>query len=279
MESGSQLTDERPSVDLYSVSYGQFATRLYGEIRRETWGEDIGQNGWLTADEQQRFSEWLQVGQDARVLDVACGSGGPSLRLVEITGCEIVGVDFHEDGIRNARDMARTRGLEGRASFERLDANEPLRFADRSFDALICVDAINHLRERARILADWRRILRPGGRVLFTDPVVVTGPVSNAEIATRAAIGFFLFMPPDRNERLIASAGLRLLQCEDVTDAVAQIAGRWRAARARRAAELRPIEGAQTFAGQQEWLGMVELLARERRLSRFAFLAERPSEP
>jgi hypothetical protein len=64
-----------------------------------------------------------------------------------------------------------------------------------------------------------------------------------------------------------------------MTDAVAQVAGRWRAARATRAAELRRIEGAETFAGQQEWLAMVELLAGERRLSRFAFLAERPPEP
>ena len=42
-------------VDLYGASYRNFANALYGEIRREAFGEDIGQTGWLTADEQDLF--------------------------------------------------------------------------------------------------------------------------------------------------------------------------------------------------------------------------------
>jgi hypothetical protein len=36
-----------------------FQTELYAQIRREAFGEDIGQNSWLTADELDRFLEWL----------------------------------------------------------------------------------------------------------------------------------------------------------------------------------------------------------------------------
>ena len=43
----------------YDTTYGNFQTSLYQEIRREAYGEDIGQNGWLTADEQNKFISWL----------------------------------------------------------------------------------------------------------------------------------------------------------------------------------------------------------------------------
>ena len=268
----------RPEVDHYSASYGHFTEQVYAEVRRQTWGEDIGQNSWLTAEELRRFAEWLQLPQGARVLEAACGgSGGPALRLAELTGCEIVGIDIHKDGIRQAQAMARARGLEQRARFERLDANEPLPFADQSFDALLCIDAINHFPDRAQVLAEWRRVLRVGGRLLFTDPITITGPISNAEIAVRSAIGFFLFVPPGENERQIVAAGLRLLRCEDLTDSVAKVAARWRAARSAHEEQLREIEGTQTYEGQQELLRVAELLAGERRLSRFAFLGERPA--
>lgn len=42
------MKDDRV-VDHYGAQYGQFASRLYAEIRTETFGEDIGQNGWLTS--------------------------------------------------------------------------------------------------------------------------------------------------------------------------------------------------------------------------------------
>ncbi len=42
-------------------NYGNFQTGLYAQIRHEAFGEDIGQNSWLTSDEQDRFLEWLNL--------------------------------------------------------------------------------------------------------------------------------------------------------------------------------------------------------------------------
>src|SRR6266480_5021946 len=76
-----------------------------------------------------------------------------------------------------------------------LDAGSCLPFRTESFDAVFSNDSINHLPDRSAVLHDWHRLLRPGGRVLFTDPIVVTGQLSNEEIRTRSSIGFFLFTP------------------------------------------------------------------------------------
>jgi hypothetical protein len=50
-----------PSAGHYNANYGNFQTELYAQIRREAFGEDIGQNSWLTSDEQDRFFEWLDL--------------------------------------------------------------------------------------------------------------------------------------------------------------------------------------------------------------------------
>jgi SAM-dependent methyltransferase len=262
-------------VDLYSASYGGFARDIYAEVRREAWGEEIGQNSWLTRTELERFGEQLQLDGSSRVLEIGCGSGGPALHLARVTGCEIVGIDLHQDGIANATRMARETGA--RATFERADASDPLPFASGSFDALLCVDAVNHLPDRARVFAEWARVLAPGGRVLFTDPITVTGALSSEEIAIRASIGYFLFVPPGEDDRLLRAAGLRPAAVDDATENMAAVAERWRAARAARAGALREIEGAETFDGQQRFLEVTARLARERRLSRLVYLADKPA--
>jgi hypothetical protein len=71
-------SDSLPSSGHYNANYGNFQSELYEQIRREAFGEDIGQNSWLTSDEQDRFLEWLELAPGKTLLDVACGARGPS---------------------------------------------------------------------------------------------------------------------------------------------------------------------------------------------------------
>ena len=128
-----------------------------------------------------------------------------------------------------------------------------------------------------RVVAEWARVLRPGGRLVFTDPIVVTGWLTNEEIAIRSSIGFFLFVPAGLDEQLLGEAGFSRIEAVDRTENMASMARRWRAAREARAAELRKIEGDETFDGQQRFLEVAARLAGERRLSRFFSLADSPA--
>ena len=262
----------------YDANYGKFQTELYAEIRREAFGEDIGQSSWITADEQDRFLGLLELSPGKRLLDVACGSGGPALRIATKTGCSVVGIDMHEDAVSTANSLAAHDGLSDRAEFRVANAAEPLPFPDAFFDAITCIDAINHLPDRPRVLSDWARLLKPGGRLLFTDPITVTGPLTNHEIAVRGSIGFFLFVPLDYDRTVIAQCGLRLLVCEDVTANMAEMAERRGAARASRSHLLSNIEGAETYNGQQTFFAVAARIAKERRLSRFLYVVEKPQE-
>ena len=259
----------------YDANYGNFQSELYAQIRREAFGEDIGQSSWLTADEQDRFNASLNLAPSKTLLDVACGSGGPALRIAEKTGCTVVGVDIHQQAISTANSLAEQQGMKDKARFQVVDANTDLPFSGASFDAITCIDAINHLPDRPRVLGDWRRVLKPGGRMLFTDPITVTGPLTAAEIAARSSIGFFLFVPEGYDEQVIAAVALRLLNKENVTGNMADLAARRGTARAAHEQDLRRIEGDESYEAQQKFFEVAARIAREGRLSRFVYVAEK----
>ena len=260
-------------VPLYASAYAGYGIRE--QVRELTYGDDVGQSGWVTADELERFADRLELGPGSRLLDVGCGSGGPALRLAERSGASVVGIDLLEEGIATATRLAGERGLADRVRFVRADAGGPLPFADGSFDAVISVDVMCHLPDRLDILREWHRVTTPGARVLFTDPTIVTGLVTDAELADRSAVGVYVFSAGSLDETLLADAGFELVRSEDLTANMAAMAGRWHDARARFRDDLVDDEGMDTFEAIQRFLAASHLLARERRLSRNAYLARR----
>lgn len=262
-------------MKLYDNAYGSFSSPEQSAIRAETFGEDIGQTSWMTADEWRHFADELRVHKDTDVLEIGSGSGGPAAYLAEARGCRVTGVDVNAFGVANGQELARLRGLSKRLRFVATNGSEPLSFPSSAFDAVVANDTICHIADRLAALRDWHRVLRPGGRVLFTDALVVTGPISHQEVALRSSVGFYLFVPPGENERLVAAAGFTLLATEDLTASTATISERRHDARERHRDRLIEQEGEQTFFGLQEYLVAVRRLAVERRLSRYCYLAEK----
>lgn len=260
-------------MPLYTSAYAGFSARE--QIRRETYGDDLGQSGWLTVDELELFADWLDLREGSCLLDVGCGSGGTDLRLAETTGASVIGVDVSAEGIATATQLARERQLDDRAAFQQLDASRQLPFADGSFDAVLSVDAMCHLPRRDEILTELHRVLAPGGRIVFTDPTIVTGLVTGDELTARSSIGIYVFSVASVNQHLLADVGFELLRCEDRTENMATIAGRWHAAREGFRDAVVADEGESTFTQVQDFLATCQVLASERRLSRYAYLATR----
>jgi SAM-dependent methyltransferase len=254
----------------YETTYATGGTDVHTRVRYETYDEDLGQAGWLQAAEAREFASWLGAGVGS-MLDVACGSGGISAFLAAELTAAVVGIDNDPHAIATANE----RGAEG-CSFQVADANERLPFADGSFDVIFSNDSVHHLRDRFAVVRDWARVLRPGGQLLFTEGLVLTGPVSNEEVRKRTFMGYFVVTPVGSNERAIEAAGLDLVRSEDRSDAVAEVGGRLRAARERYRNELIATEGTEAFTSFQDFLDVAVALAAERRLSRWVFHARKP---
>jgi SAM-dependent methyltransferase len=263
-----------PRVDLYNNAYGNYERDLYREVRLETYGEDFGQTSWVTTEESHEIPRLLGLTSGCSVLEIGCGSGGYALHLAETYGCDIVGLDLNAEGIRNANALAEQKKL-ALCRFQECDASQPLPFADESFDAVFSNDVLCHVPGRLGVLREISRILKAGGRLLFSDALIVGGMVSHEEIAMRSAIGRYFFSPPGENEKLLERAGLQLICARDTTESAAGISLLWRDARGKRKAEFMAVEGEPNFSGLQRFLDCVHKLSSERRLLRFLYVARK----
>jgi ubiquinone/menaquinone biosynthesis C-methylase UbiE len=263
--------------DLYNNAYGNYASDPYRQVRIDTYGQDFGQTSWVTTEESLDIPQLLALDPNSSVLEIGCGSGGYALHLAEKIGCQIVGVDVNERGIHGARELAQTRGIGSRARFEQCDVSKHLPFDDASFDAVFSNDVLCHVSGRLDSLVEMFRVLKPSGRILFSDALVIGGTISAEEIATRSSIGFYFYSPPGENERLLTQAGFPHVVTKDTTENAAQISKKWRDAREKRKQELVTAEGAPNFEGLQRFLSCVHTLNSERRLLRYLYFARKPS--
>jgi ubiquinone/menaquinone biosynthesis C-methylase UbiE len=267
--------DMPPGVDVYNTSYGNYEWDVYRDVRLETYGEDYGQTSWVTTEESHEIPRLLELTPGCSVLEIGSGSGRYALYVAETARCQVVGLDVNAEGVRNASALAERQNLSAQLRFQLCDVSQPLPFADASFDALYSNDVFCHIPGRLALLRELWRVLKPGGRMIFSDALVVGGTLSNQEIATRSLIGYYLFVPPGENEKLIEAAGFRLLDVTDTTGRAAEVAGRWNNAREKRESELTALEGNINFHGLQKFLSCVQTLTSEKRLLRLVYLARK----
>jgi ubiquinone/menaquinone biosynthesis C-methylase UbiE len=261
--------------DLYNSSYGNYEREVYRAVRIETYGEDFGQTSWATTEESHDIPRRLGLTPNSSVLEIGSGSGRYALYVAQATQCRLVGLDLNAEGVRNASALAERLKLAAQVSFQQCDVSRPLSFADETFDAVFSNDVFCHIPGRPALLRELWRVLKSGGRLLFSDALVVGGTLSNQEIATRSLIGYYLFVPPGENEKLMAAAGFQRAEVTDTTRNAAEVAMRWRDAREKRSAELTALEGQINFDGLQKFLTCVQTLTGERRLLRLVYLARK----
>lgn len=159
----------------------------------------------------RRLVEVADIEPGQRVLDVATGRGAVLFPAAERVGASgaVVGVDLAEGMVRLTREEAARRGVA--VSLRVMDA-EALDFPDASFDRVLCGFGIMFLPRLDRALGEFRRVLKPGGRVALS-----TWRVSQGQdlAATLAGLGLMRlddvsalsFNTPERLETPLTVAG------------------------------------------------------------------------
>lgn len=102
-----------------------------------------------------------------RVLDIGCGPGFFSVLCAQ-AGCAVDAIDFSAGMLDRARENARGNGVLGRIRFQQGDAQR-LPYASGSFDAIVTRNVTWNLEDPQAAFAEWRRVLKPGGRLVNFD--------------------------------------------------------------------------------------------------------------
>ena len=134
----------------------------------------------------------------SRVIDLGAGYGGAARWLAERTGCRVTCVNLSET--QNARNRALTRAAGLADRIEVLDASfEDVPCPTGGYDVVWSQDSILHSGDRARVLREVDRLLKPGGEVIFTDPMqaddcpdgVLAPVLERIHLDSLGSIGFY----------------------------------------------------------------------------------------
>jgi 27-O-demethylrifamycin SV methyltransferase len=168
------------------------------------------------------------------VLDVGCGTGGPARHLAGL-GAVVTGITTSEVGVATATELAATAGLSDRNTFEVRDGTDN-GLPDASFDRVWVLESSHLMRERARLIGECARVLRPGGRVTLCD-ILLQRPMPFDEVrrlrvplaVLRAVFGDARMELRSTYEDLFAAAGIDVDTSIDLTAATRPTFDRWRA--------------------------------------------------
>jgi arsenite methyltransferase len=141
------------------------ATLYESDMARMLLGDSFHPGGLRLT---QRLGEKLGLRTGLRVLDVASGKGESAIFLAQTFGCEMVGVDFGPENVKQASARAEGANVGRLVSFRQGDA-EKIDFPDASFDAVICECAFCTFPDKRAAASEFVRVLKPGGQVGLSD--------------------------------------------------------------------------------------------------------------
>lgn len=187
---------------------------IYDAVADRWWSDDIrwvrtlknlvpGRLSWF-----DRQIDWAGL----EVLDLGC-AGGFMAEALAARGAKVTGIDPASEAIEAARAHARDGGLQ--IAYD-VGVGEALPYAAGSFNAIVCVDVLEHVSDLTQVLAEVARVLRPGGLFLFDtinrNPLARLATITVAEdilrLLPRGTHDPALFITPRELRAGLINAGL-----------------------------------------------------------------------
>jgi SAM-dependent methyltransferase len=214
----------RSAIDFYErhpISAGIIVARLKaargdldGVSPQELFPHDQDHYGGLAANDA--LASLAGIGPGSRVADFCAGLAGPARYLAHRYGAEVTGIELTPARVKGAAELTKLVGLQDRVRVLEGNAMQ-VPLPDASVDAVVSQEAFLHVPDNARVLAEAFRILKPGGRLAFTD-WIAHRPLSAADAELMwqgmAVTGLYDL---ESYAALIEQAGFTVISVEDLT--------------------------------------------------------------
>jgi len=160
---------------------------IYDDVAGQWWSDEVR---WVRTLKNMvpgrlKYFDQRIDWKGKRVLDLGC-AGGFMAEALAACGADVTGIDPAAEAIAAARDHAAQGGLDIRYD---VGAGEALPYESASFDAVVCVDVLEHVQDLAQVLQEVARVLTPGGLFLYDtinrNPIARLATITVAEDVLR----------------------------------------------------------------------------------------------
>ncbi len=139
---------------------------IYKDVYGAEYPAEADPFGFVTVSELGAITRILAESAVTNLLDVGCGRGGPGLWIARELGVSLVGIDIVPAAVAAASERAANSSVP-RASFHTASATDT-GLPDASFDGIVSIDVVWMILDKRAVFHELSRVLRPGGRLVFT---------------------------------------------------------------------------------------------------------------
>jgi 27-O-demethylrifamycin SV methyltransferase len=233
-------------IPVSPISPGSEPAQHYNTVV-SAWGELLqedlhygffhtGQEALVTATDEltNQMLALAELGPGLQVLDIGCGTGKAACRIAREYNAVVTGISPSSACVERASALAERVGQQHLATFRDGDGTA-LRFADHSFDRVWVMESSHLMQDKAALLAECSRVLRPGGRLVLCD-IMIKRKLALEDVIRyrdeflllRDVFGRAIMETPAFYQQKFESLGLRVAAASDISQETYPTFDRWR---------------------------------------------------
>lgn len=137
-------------------------------IHYGVWADETKSIAEAVVNGNRSLAQFGNIKSSDLILDAGCGIGGSAIFLAKNIGCQVKGITLSEKQVETAKRLAKNNNVDHLVEFKVMDYTKT-NFSDSTFDVIWAVESFGSAHEKASFLQEMKRILKPGGKILFTD--------------------------------------------------------------------------------------------------------------
>ncbi|HET7238232.1 MAG TPA: methyltransferase domain-containing protein [Terrimicrobiaceae bacterium] len=193
------------------------ARGISSDVLTEDDLKDFDQDHYGGTEALDTLADIAGIRRDHHVLDVCSGMGGPSRWLAHRRGCRVTGLDFTASRVEAAKRLSQRARLDHLVDFVHGDATAMPLPASR-YDALIGQESWLHIPDKAALISECVRVLKPGGTVAFTDIVTRSALDPSTEARLAAEMHTSNIASAESYAALLKKNGCAVVAHDDLSD-------------------------------------------------------------